>query len=73
VCDSPFTQALDKLCDKSIVVFDALLASYQLLADTVRAQPPEKEIEFLLIDCTQVRGPTETRKGTVTRVQLARS
>lgn len=47
-------QALDKLADKSIVVFDSLLASYHLLADTVRSQPPEKEIEFLLIDCTQV-------------------
>lgn len=57
LCVIPLSQALDKLCDKSIVVFDALLASYQLLADTVRAQPPEKEIEFLLIDCTQVSRP----------------
>ena len=47
-------QALDKLADRNIVTFDSLLASYQLLTDTVRSQPPEKEIEFLLIDCSQV-------------------
>jgi dynein heavy chain, axonemal len=47
-------QVLDKLADKNVVTFDTLLASYELLADTVRSQPPEKEIEFLWIDCAAV-------------------
>jgi len=45
-------QVLDKLADKDIVTFDTLLASYELLAATVRSQPPEKEIDVLIIDCT---------------------
>ncbi|CAM9101409.1 unnamed protein product [Chrysoparadoxa australica] len=49
-------QALDKLLEKnhSCVFFDTRIASYEMLAETVRAQPAEKEIGFVCIDCHQV-------------------
>lgn len=49
-------QALDKLAEKkhSCVYFDTRIASYELLAETVRAQPSEKDVEFIRIDCYPV-------------------
>ncbi|CAM9756383.1 unnamed protein product, partial [Phaeothamnion confervicola] len=49
-------QALDKLAEKdhSCVYFDTRIASYELLAETVRAQPKERDIEFLRVDCSAV-------------------
>ncbi|CAM9109021.1 unnamed protein product [Choristocarpus tenellus] len=49
-------QALDKLAEKNhtCVYFDTRIASYELLAETVRAQPSEKDVEFIRIDCYSV-------------------
>ncbi|CAM9103575.1 unnamed protein product [Discosporangium mesarthrocarpum] len=49
-------QALDKLAEKNhtCVYFDTRIASYELLAETVRAQPSEKDVEFIRIDCNPV-------------------
>lgn len=49
-------QALEKLTEKkhSCVYFDTRIASYELLAETVRAQPSEKDIDFIRIDCYPV-------------------
>ncbi|OQR86956.1 flagellar inner arm dynein 1 heavy chain alpha [Achlya hypogyna] len=48
--------ALDKLADKkpSCVYFDARMASYARLAESVRSQPTEKETDFLQINCLAV-------------------
>lgn len=49
-------QALDKLAEKkhTCVYFDTRIASYELLAETVRAQPSEKDVDFIRIDCYPV-------------------
>lgn len=49
-------KALDKLAEKkhTCVYFDTRIASYELLAETVRAQPSEKDVDFIRIDCYPV-------------------
>ena len=49
-------QALDKLVNKNhtCVYFDTRIASYELLAETVRAQPSEKDVDFIRINCYAV-------------------
>lgn len=49
-------QALDKLAEKrhTCVYFDTRIASYELLAETVRAQPSGKDVDFVRIDCYSV-------------------
>ncbi|CAN0031129.1 unnamed protein product, partial [Ectocarpus sp. 12 AP-2014] len=49
-------KALEKLAEKkhTCVYFDTRIASYELLAETVRAQPSEKDVDFIRIDCYPV-------------------
>lgn len=49
-------QALEKLAEKkhTCVYFDTRIASYELLAETVRVQPSEKDVDFIRIDCDMV-------------------
>lgn len=49
-------KALDKLSEKkhTCVYFDTRIASYELLAVTVRAQPSEKDVDFIRVDCYAV-------------------
>lgn len=48
--------ALEKLADKKppCVYFDTRMAQYTRLAESVRSQPPEKDTDFLQINCLPV-------------------